>query len=124
LSTASGREQLLIDEGPVEQILKTILAVIVTTRGLSHESDIDHVNAACALSSLDLRLRFRLKFRLRLRFRPRDDRSDLAFDSLRTWSGRTFRTRRQSTQNHIRLPAMRVEARGNPMVPDESRCVF
>jgi hypothetical protein len=62
LSAASWRKQLLIDEGSVEQVLKTFLAVVVTTWSCGNKSSIDHFHAASAMTFLNLRIRLKLRF--------------------------------------------------------------
>jgi hypothetical protein len=64
LSAASWRKQLLIDEGSVEQVLKTFLAVVVTAWSCGNKSSIDHFHATSTIASLNLRLGLRLRLRL------------------------------------------------------------
>jgi hypothetical protein len=61
LHAASWRKQLLIDEGSVEQVLKTFLAVVVTAWSCGNKSSIDHFHAASTIASLNIRLRLRLR---------------------------------------------------------------
>jgi hypothetical protein len=154
LSAASWRKQLLIDEGSVEQVLKTFLAVVVTAWNGSNKFSIDHFHAASTMASLNLRLRLRLiflvggafggwdilvssAFNISLsldefeklespptRIRIQDIGMSRNLSCLRILWGRILPTWRHETQSYSRLPAMRIQGRSKLMVLDEGSSVF
>jgi hypothetical protein len=152
LHATSWRKQLLIDEGSVEQVLKTFLAVVVTAWSCGNKSSIDHFHAASTIASLNLRLgliffvggafggwgilvssafnifssldEFEKLESLLTRVKIQDIGRSRNLSCLRVLWGRILRTWRHEIQSYSCLPAMRIQGKGKLMVSDEGSSVF